>query len=205
MRKNLLTAAFALLATLHLDLAASAQINTVMYREMTREHERMLRGTEALPGDLSVSGHVYEHQCRVYAYLTAPSNTTVASSGVYVPVLGVFTNSTLDGFGLGSVSNAPAIVYTNAYQGEFECHMSAEVQCSVNGTRATVALRIDGAVDPESVMSVYAKTAGEPLNVHVMATPALTNGSTVQLVCTSDGDGDVLTFNQFKTSIKRFR
>lgn len=27
----------------------------------------------------------------------------------------------------------------------------------------------------------------------------------LELVCTSDGDGDVLTFNQFKASIKRFR
>ena len=156
-------------------------------------------------GDVVVGGHIYESQCRVYAYLTTTSNTTVTTGGTFVPVLGVFTNTIIDGFGLTMVSNAPALVYTNGYVGSFESHLSADVSCNHASKQTTIALRIDGVIDVGSTATMFLRNAGEVYNIHALGTPPLTNGSTVQIVCTTDDNDNTLTFSHFKASIKRFR
>lgn len=166
---------------------------------------RYLRVTDE--GDLTISGHYYEHDCRAFAYLVSPATTTVTTAGTFYPVEGVFSNVILDGFALGTQGGKPAIVYTNRYAGYFEVCISSEAQVSSSDAPANVSLglRVSGVDLTTGGMTEYLKTGDEPQSWTAIALPPITNGATVQLTVTTDADGDEVIFDEFRTSIRRFR
>ena len=136
----------------------------------------------------------------VYAYLTAPSNTTCAATGSWYQVQGVFSNSVIDGFTVSTSNIVCQCLYTNWFEVDWHC--------SVQGNSASVTphvtIKVNDTVYEAQMMGTLCKTAGEAYAMSGTVVLPLTSNDTVQLVCSSDGAEDVLTFNHFVTSICKF-
>jgi hypothetical protein len=138
----------------------------------------------------------------VFASLDTTANTTVTT---YYPIQGTFTNNPMDNF---SVTADPAIQYDNEEGLQCEVDWHAEIQGDANGINVHVGLMINTgggfAIVTESLMGTYLKTANEPQCLSGTSVISLKQGYKIQLVLTSDTDGDVITVHNFTTTIRRF-
>jgi len=62
----------------------------------------------------------------------------------------------------------------------------------------------NGTLVSEAIMGTYLKTANEVQALSGTAVVSLAQNDKIQLVVTSDGDGDIITTQHFTTSIRPF-
>ncbi|NCU40138.1 hypothetical protein EOL73_00075 [Candidatus Saccharibacteria bacterium] len=165
-----------------------------------------ISGDTEIDGKLIVSDYVQDKPCRAYAYLTAPSNTTITTADNWYPVEGVFSNVVLDGFATTTVGGKPAIVYTNGYEGRFIIRIQAGVRAPAS-TTVGLTLKINDTVQSESGVPsyVFCRFDDQAYQVSNFGIPVITNGTTIQLMVSADDDDTVLTFDQFKVKTERWR
>lgn len=154
-----------------------------------------------ISGNLNVSGFVTGVKCGAYAALTAPANTTVTSLGVYYPIIGTFSNTPAELF---SGTADPSIRYDGTLTQYFEVDWHATISSNHSACTVTIGIKKSGNLQTTSVMSTLCKSAGELYSVSGTVIVSLAQNDTIQLVVTADGDGDVITFNNFTTSIREF-
>jgi len=142
-------------------------------------------------------------QIGVFAYLSAPANTTITTLNVYQYIVGTFLNPVLELFSVLSAPT-PQIVYTGLTPYYFEIDWQASVTANTNNTTVTVAVFKNGSIITGSNMVQFCKTALDPFCFAGTCVVSLKADDSIQLVVTSDGTGDVLTFNGFTTTIRRF-
>ena len=136
----------------------------------------------------------------VFAVLTTSSNTTCTADDTWYAIQGVFTNKVFEGFTISGTNIACAVSSTNQY--EIDWH--ATLSCDNASTTPSISVKINDTVQEAEAMTVFCKNASQAYTVSGTVVIPLTSNDTVQLVCKSDGAGDVLTFQQFVTSLTKF-
>lgn len=139
----------------------------------------------------------------VSAYLTAQANTTVVTAGNYYPIQGTFSNSPLENFGAATVVT-PGIKYLGSTTLWFEIDWHATLSGDANSITAECAIFKNGVLEAPSVISTFLKNVGQRYAFSGTSVVELATDDEIQLVTTSDTNGDVLTFYHFTTTIKRF-
>ena len=152
-------------------------------------------------GDVYASGYLTSKKCGVFAYLTSDAATTITTAGTYYPIAGTFTNDPLEDF--VTVAD-PAIQYKGTKTQYFEIDWHATVAADTNITTIVCGIKKNGTLLTSSRMGTLCKTANELYNISGTVVVELTTDDKIQLVVTSDGSGDVLTFHFYTTTIREF-
>lgn len=139
----------------------------------------------------------------VYAYLTEPTGTTITTAGTFYPIGGSFTNAPVEGFGV-AITYTPGIKYTETLTQFFEIDWHTSVSASVNTTTVTLAISKNGTLIPGSDMLHLCKNSDQTYNLSGTCVVELAEGDEIQLIVTSNGDGDVLTIHKYTTTINEF-
>lgn len=137
----------------------------------------------------------------VSAYLTASDTTTITTAGTYYPIAGTFDNDPIEYFSLVA---GPSIQYDYCETKYFEVDWHATVSGDSASITTTVGIKKNTTVIDDSKMQTFLKNLGQKYAVSGTTVVSLACNDTIQLVCTSDGDGDVLTFHNFTTTIREF-
>jgi hypothetical protein len=133
----------------------------------------------------------------VFAYLPAPTDTTITTAGDYYPVAGSFTNEPI----LGWSFVTDHIEYD---LNKPRCHLFAiSTVFSVDSPLATVnvAISVNGTPRTATQQGTICKTAGDSYHISVIDLFMINSGDEIQLMLTSDGDGDVVTVNTFNVTL----
>lgn len=141
-----------------------------------------------------------EEKSGVFAALSAADDTTITTAGTYVPVEGTFTNMPAENFEGGTQT----IDYKGTVTTYFEIDWHATLETDGASTTVSIGVKKNGALEDSSVMTVLCKTAGEKYTVSGTVVVELETDDTIQLVATTDGAGDVITFDNFTTTISKF-
>ena len=150
-----------------------------------------------------------EEKAGCFAYLGTPADTTITTGGTYEAVVGTFTNSPCELFATGT-EETPSIKYTGTTARYFEIDWHASCSADVATTTVTFAIYKYDASETtfelvaSSPMSTLCKNADELYALSGSCVVELDEDDEIQLVVTSDGDGDVITVNNFITSIAKF-
>lgn len=152
-------------------------------------------------GDAYATGYFNSKKCGVFAYLTADAATTITTAGTYYPIAGTFTNDPLEDF--VTVAD-PAIQYKGTKTQYFEIDWHATVAADQNSTTIVCGIKKNGTLLTSSRMGTLCKTANEMYNISGTVVVELTTDDKIQLVVTSDGNGDILTFHFYTTTIREF-
>jgi len=144
--------------------------------------------------------HAYDKR-GVFAALAAAANTTITEAGTYYPIAGTFSNTPI--FGFQGVAD-PAIQYIEEEPEYFEIDWQASCSCDDNARTVNFAVKKNGTVQADSVMSTYLKTGGEAQALAGTTVVYLEQNDKIQLVVTSSSDGDVITVQHFTTTIRPF-
>lgn len=154
-------------------------------------------------GNVSATGFIHGIKCGVSAYLDTPAATTIITAGTYYPIAGTFTNSPIEQFTSGTVY-APSIKYTGSYTQYFEIDWHATVTANNASTTVSIGVKKNGTLVAGSVMSNMLKTAAESYSYSGTCVVGLATNDEIQLVITTDGSGDIITTNNFTTTISEF-
>ena len=166
----------------------------------------ILNGKSALivGGDITAGGFITGVKVGVAANLSASASTTIITAGTYYPIEGTFNNTPSELFSGTTVNEKDAIKYDGNLTQYFEVDWYALLKGNSNGITATIAIKKNGTVLTAQAMGIFMKTADEDFAVSGTSVFELTQNDTVQLVVTADGDGDVITFDNFLTTIHEF-
>lgn len=137
----------------------------------------------------------------VFAYLSSPTTTTVTTAGTFTPIQGTFVNSPIEDFTIVGGT----LVCNKA--GVYEIDWNSAFKADANGTTVYLGIAINSEVlttSNPSVMSIYCKTLNETFPLGGTDVLTLKEDDVVSLELTSDGDGDVITVQQYTTTIARF-
>ena len=150
---------------------------------------------------LSLDGkYVTGKKCGVFAHLPTPANTTVTTADTYYPIQGNFTNSPMEDFSLAT----DKLQYDGTKTQYFEIDWHATVAADDASTQINIGIKVNGTLCDSSVMGTYLKNAGQFYAISGTSVCELSTGDTVQLVLTTDGDGDVITVQHFTTTLSEF-
>lgn len=139
----------------------------------------------------------------LFAYLTAEADTTITTAGTYYPILGTFNNDPIYNFSSATV-NTPGIKYDDSETMFFEIDWHATISASVLDTNVNVAISKNGTELAQSTMSAKCLQVNSPYNLSGTCVVELSEDDEIQLIVTADGDGDVITFTKFVTTIRPF-
>ena len=137
----------------------------------------------------------------VFASLGSPSNTTITTGGTYYPISGTFTNNPSQGF---STTADPAIQFDEDDYTWFEIDWHCTFSCSTSNSTISVGIGDTSDVYSQSVMQSFAKNADQLYQLSGTLVVALNQNDKIQLLITSDTSADVITVNNFTTTIKAF-
>lgn len=137
----------------------------------------------------------------VFASLQASDTTTIITAGDYVPISGTFSNSPLEKFEL---TETPSIKYAGTKTMQFEIDWHATVSSDKATSTVKCGIMLNDSLVADSGMSSLLKIANEPQAMSGTVVVQLSENDEIQLVTTSDGDGDVLTFLNYTTTIRPF-
>ena len=133
-----------------------------------------------------------------FAYLTGATTTTITTGGTYVPIGGTFSNDPSESF-IGVAD--PALQYKNHRKMWFEIDWHATISPNSNGMTVHIGAKKNGTMVAPSIMGTYLKTANECQALSGTFLIELDYDDKIQLVVTADGDGDIVDFKHFTTSI----
>lgn len=138
----------------------------------------------------------------VWGYISVPADTTITTAGTYYPILGTFVNdSTLFS---AAVVNTPGIKYDGTITRKFEIDLHSQVTASVLNTVVTLGVFKNGVLIPGSDISNMIRNTGEPYAASLTVVVSLAQDDEIQLMVTTDDDGDVLNFQNLQTTIRPF-
>lgn len=168
---------------------------------MSTKRLKLALGDSSNVEDINGTGYFTGIKTGVFASLDAPANTTVITAGTYYPIAGNFTNSPIQNF---TAVATPAIRYDGTLTQYFEIDWHASLSGDANNITVNVGIKIDGVLDTRSVMPQFLKNLGQTYTLSGTVVVELAQNSTVQLVLTSDTNGDIITVENFTTSITEF-
>ncbi len=126
----------------------------------------------------------------------------MTTAGTYYPINGTFVNS-FSQFS-AAVTNTPGIKYDGSDTLVFEIDLHAQVEADSLNTDVTIAVYKNGVLVPGSEITGRCRDASSPYPQSSTTVVSLTTNDEIQLMVTSDGDGDVLTFTNLQTTIREF-
>ena len=150
-----------------------------------------------------------EEKAGCFAYLGTATDTTITTGGTYQAVEGTFTNASCELFDTGT-EETPSIKYTGTTARYFEIDWHASCSCDQAATTVSFAVykydasEEDFALVASSEMSTLLKNADELYALSGSCVVELDEDDEIQLVVTTDGTSDVVTVNNFITSISKF-
>jgi len=97
----------------------------------------------------------------------------------------------------------PAIRYDGTLTQWFEIDWHASLSCNSNGRTVSVGIKKNGTIVP-SPMSTFLKTANEIYALSGTCITELNLNDKIQLVVTSDYNGDIINFLNYTTTIAEF-
>ena len=159
------------------------------------------RDTDANEVKTSVNALYTKLSYGVFAALDSSADTTVTTAATYYPVSGTFTNSPIVGF--QPVAD-PAIQFTADDTIYFEVDWHTTFSANENNTSVSFGIKKNGTLVDSSVLTGFAKNLDQPYAMSGTTVVELTQDDKIQLVLTSDGDGDVITVSNYTTTIKPF-
>jgi hypothetical protein len=139
----------------------------------------------------------------VFAYLTEPADTTIAEADTYQYINGVFDNDPVIDFELVA-DPEPAIKYLCPNTHIFEIDWHAVVAANLPNTIVRIGIKKNDTTETPSITSSLAVRNGEPFALSGTFVVSLEQNDTIQLICTTDGTGDVITISNFTTTIRAF-
>lgn len=188
-----------------------ANDNLFVYEDLTVDD-----GNTTLNGDLNVTGtstfddvifngeitYNVREGVSAYAYPESGSTTTITTAGEWVAVNNSFNNTKMDGFYFNE--SIPGIVYNGTNVHTFEIDFHSTVLGDVANTLAQVTVNHNGSILDQWRGENTLKVADTQYLITGTAVVDMYPGDYIQLVTTTDGDGDVLEFDIFTTTIRRF-
>ena len=153
--------------------------------------------------DLTTTGNISSEKNGILSYLTEETNTTITTAGTFQHIEGTFGYPILENFEAVTIEEEPKIKYIGSKKMYFKIDWATCVSVSDNSTTVIFGVN-NGEVQCCSRMQVYAKSNDESYNVSGIAVVELDVNDTIQLVVTSDGNGDVISIKSFIFSIKEF-
>lgn len=169
------------------------EIETKVYQD--------LHCKEFYAGSVEASGYITGKKVGVFAYLESPASTTIVTAGTYEYIRGTFVNDPIEDF---TTVATPAIRYDGDKTQYFEIDWHAEIEANFTNTDVEIAFKKNGVVCQCSPMKTRCFTPNAPYSISGTAVIELSTNDEIQLVVTSDGSGDVITFDNFTTTITEF-
>lgn len=145
----------------------------------------------------SEASYTGQISAKVYGYLNTPTNTTITTGGNFYPVAGAFSNPTLDGWSFVT----DHIEYDLNKTRRFLIGWSASLSTDASSATVSIAIKKNTTVRDAQKMSLFCKDAGELYSFSGIDMVECSNGDEIQIVTTSDSDGDVVTFSNLTTSL----
>lgn len=152
-------------------------------------------------GSITASGYITGKKSGVFAFLTGSAITTITTSGSYYAIEGIFDNDPVGEF---TFVATPAVKYIGIPTEYFKIDWHTTFSSDHTSCRAILGIKKNGEIIPASLMSAYLKTSTEPISLGGVLVVELAAGDEIQLVATSDNNGDKLTFLNYTTSMNRF-
>lgn len=143
------------------------------------------------------------HDIGVFAALQSEATTTIGTINQYEYITGAFSNTPMEGFTFVEIDGEPYIKYIGNESYYFEIDAHATLKTNVNGAVVYGAIKKNGTVVDESVMSIYLKTVNEPLTFSGTSVVLLETNDTIQLVTKADKVCGV-TFINITATIRPF-
>lgn len=153
-------------------------------------------------GNVTMSGYLTTKKSGVFGYISTPSATTITTAGTYYPVQGEFVNI-LEDFGSATV-NTPGIKYNGTLTRYFEIDLHAQVEANSLNTDVSIAVYKNGELCTFPAITTVCRDANSPYAISLTAVIELAQNDEIQLMTTSDGNGDRLTFINLQTTIRPF-
>jgi len=153
--------------------------------------------------NLVSGGYVSGKKSGVFAYITEQAATTIATADTWYPVLGTFVNYPLENFSAASVYT-PGIKYDGAVAQWFKIDWHASIIVDRNSTTVSFGVKKNNEFVVGSDMDDLCKTAGEIYSLGGSAVISLAQNDEIQLVITSDADGDVIIVHKYTVTINEF-
>lgn len=154
-------------------------------------------------GDIQATGYITGKKCGVFASLDSPNNTIVTTAGTYYPIEGIFTNSPIEEFG-PATTYTPGIKYTGTKTQYFEIDWHAVGSGDSAGITVYLGIKKNGILCTHGVMGTFLKFIGEKQSLSGTCVIELETNDEIQLVLTANNNGDIITINQFTTTITEF-
>lgn len=151
--------------------------------------------------DVNAAGYVTGKKTGVSAYLPTTADTTITTAGTYYPIEGSFTNDVIENFTLVAT---PAIRYDGTLTQCMEVDWHASLSADTANTTVHLGIKKNGTLVDASLMAQFLKNADQIYNISGTCVVEMATNDEIQLVVTSDGDGDVLTFEHYTTTITEF-
>jgi hypothetical protein len=152
-------------------------------------------------GGVDALGYITGKKCGVFAYLSSASSTTITTAGTYEYIRGNFVNSPIECF---SLIGDPAIKYDGEITQFFEMDWHASVSANVAGTEVSIGIKKNDILVTSSIMTHFLKNINEVYTMSGTTVVELAPNDRIQLVVTSDGNSDVITFEHYTTTINEF-
>jgi len=175
----------------------------IAVKELIAENINLDGSPATFSGNIIATGFVTGKKVGIYASLDSATTTTITTAATYYPILGDFTNSPIENFS-GAVTYTPGIKYDGAMTQYFEIDWHATISADGANTTICGGVKKNGVLDVRSVMHQFCKNAAQLYNLSGTFVVELAEDDEIQLVTTSDGNGDVLTFDKFTTTITEF-
>lgn len=169
--------------------------------DVTYDKAKLWNGNLEVVQDIISEAYITGKKSGIFAYLSASANTTITTAGTYYYINGSFTNSPIENFSLVA---DPAIRYDGTKTQHFETDWHATISADIANTTVTIGIKKNGTLVTSSLMSTFCKNVGELYNLSGTTVVELATNDKIQLVVTSDGSGDIITFNNFTTTINEF-
>ncbi len=134
-------------------------------------------------------------------YISTPAATTVTTAATYYPIAGTFTNSCMEQF---SAVADPAIQYDGNATLDFEIDWHAAISCNNSTRHISLGIKKNADIQAGSIMGTLCKTSGEEYSLSGTCVVSLAKNDKIQLVLTSDNNGDEVTAQHYTTTIRPF-
>ena len=156
--------------------------------------------TIGIDGNTRVIGYLTSKQSNVWAYISSSSATTVTTASTYYPIAGTFVNNMTDFSGATVVT--PGIKYDGTLTRNFKITIQGQVETDSANVRVSLAIKKNGTLIAGSEITTLCRVADEPYHIGSIVMVELAEDDEIQLVTTSDGNGDEVTFENLQTLIE---
>ena len=149
---------------------------------------------------LDVNGYIKSKQSNVWAYISTPSATIITTASTYYPIQGTFVNDMID-FSSATVVT-PGIKYDGTLTRKFKIIIQGQVSADSSNTTVTLGIKKNGTLISGSEISTICRVSNEPYHIGSVVMVELEEDDEIQLVATTDGSGDEVTFDNLQTLIE---